>query len=390
MYVRRDLESKFMALEKHYPVMALVGPRQSGKTTMLKNLMKNYDASYISFDDPDVRRLFSDDIKKFARQYMDGHELTVLDEVQYAEAPGQNLKYLADSGYKMWVTSSSEILLSRDVLSYLVGRVGILHLYPFNLTEFLRANGIRIEDEKILERAVWEHAIYGGYPHAVLTKGSEIKWEILKNLHQTILLKDILRIFSIADAGAMERLSKYLAINSGTLVSYENITNLLGLSFRTLKKYTDALAKSGVVCEVPPFFTNRTRELTKKPKMYFVDTGLRNAVAGERTMEISGQLFENYVFSELLKMDLEIKYWRTKSKSEVDFVVDIDGKLVPIEVKLQASMRKVERGMRSFIEKYAPEVAVVICHQCEREETLINGTTVKYVPIWKFQDVVKK
>ncbi len=101
MYVPRDLETKFMALEKHYPVMALVGPRQSGKTTMLRHLMRNYDASYISFDDPDVRRLFSDDVKKFARQYMDGHELTVMDEIQYAKSPGQNLKYLADSGYKM-------------------------------------------------------------------------------------------------------------------------------------------------------------------------------------------------------------------------------------------------------------------------------------------------
>ncbi len=390
MYVRRDLEPKFMALERHYPVMALVGPRQSGKTTMLKHLMRNYDSAYISFDDPDVRRLFSEDIKKFARQYMDGHELTVLDEVQYAKAPGQNLKYLADTGYRMWVTSSSEILLGRDVLSYLVGRVGILHLYPFNLTEFLRAKGIRIEDEKILERAVWEHAIYGGYPHVVLTEGGDIKWELLKNLHQTILLRDVLKTFSIGDEESMERLSKYLAINSGTMVNYVNVYDSLSISFHTVKKYIDALKSSGVVHEIRPFFTNKTREITKAPKVYFVDTGLRNAVAGERTMEISGQLFENYVFSELLKMDLEIKYWRTKSKSEVDFVVEKDGKMIPIEVKLQASIKKVERSMRSFIEKYHPEIAVVICYRCEGGEIELEDTTVKYTPLWELQNIVKK
>ncbi len=209
-------------------------------------------------------------------------------------------------------------------------------------------------------------------------------------MHHTILLRDVVRTFSIENEDTVERLSKYLAINSGTMASYANISDSLSISFQTVKKYINALVKGGVVQEVRPFFTNKTREITKAPKVYFVDTGLRNAVAGWRGPELNGQLFENYVFSELLKMGLEIKYWRTKSKSEVDFVVENEGEIIPIAVKIQASTRKIERGMRSFIEKYHPEIALVVCHRCEEGEVELDGTTVRYAPVWKLQSIFKK
>jgi len=381
MYIKRDLERRFLRLAEHYPVLALVGPRQSGKTTMLKHIMKGYDASYVLFDDPDARRLFDEDVKKFAMQYMDGYELTVLDEIQYCKDAGQKLKYLADSGYRMWVTSSSELLLGKDVLSYLVGRVGILRLYPFNFHEFLRAKGIKVVDKEIIKRAVWEHALYGGYPHVVLTPDTDMKKEILKNLYETILMKDVIRTFTIDNIGALERLARYLAINSGSIAQYSNIASAMNLSFQTLKKYLDSLAKSEIIVNVVPFFTNQAKEITKQPKIYYLDTGLRNAVVGQYPLDMDGAMFENYVLSELLKMGYVPKYWRTKSKSEVDFIVERDGKIIAIEAKLNVTSTKVERSMRSFIEKYNPEMGIIVFYQGEKEEIMINSTPVQFVDI---------
>ncbi len=389
MYVHRDIEEKFLKIAGRYPVVALVGPRQAGKTTMLKNLMKGYNASYVLFDDPDARRLFDEDIKKFEVQYIAGYEIAVLDEIQYCRDAGSKLKYLADTGHKIWVTSSSEILLSKDVLSYLVGRVAILRLYPFNIHEFLRAKGYRAVDEVITKRIIWEHALYGGFPKVVLEDNVEMKKEYLRNLHETMLLRDVTRTFSIDNISAVERLSKYIAINSGAIFSYTNAANTVGISYQTVRKYLDAMVKSQIAVEVPPFFTNRTREISKQPKVYFLDTGLRNSVVGTYPMDMNGELFENYVLSELVKMGFKPKYWRTKAKAEVDFIVEKDSNVIPIEVKLRATPEKVERGLRSFIEKYSPETAVVISYSGEKGERKINGTNVLFEDIWGLWNLLK-
>jgi hypothetical protein len=144
-------------------------------------------------------------------------------------------------------------------------------------------------------------------------------------------------------------LVKYLAINTGGILSYQNVTQILSLSFRTFKRYLDALERSYLVIRVPPFFKNKTKEIVKSPKVFFLDTGLRNVIARSFPTELDGALFENYVLTELIKMGLVVKYWRTKSNAEVDFVVETDNGIIPIEVKLKAGPDRIERGMRSFI-----------------------------------------
>ena len=381
MYIEREIKNRFNKIFRSYNMVAIVGARQSGKTTFLKKQMKKYNSSYVLFDDPDARSLFEEDIKKFELQYIKGNELTVLDDVQYCKDAGRKLKYLVDSGRKLWITSSSEIILAKEILSFLVGRVSIMKLYPFSFDEFLIAQGQKTTSSKITQRAIWEHMKYGGYPKVVLTKDTEMKKTILSDLYETMLLKDIARTFAIDDIRSLEEFSKYLGQSIGNIISYNDFSSSLHVSFQTIKKYLDAMEKSYLIMRIYPFFTNKLKEIVKQPKLYFVDTGLRNTIVKGFNVESDGKIFENYVFSELLKIGLTPKYWRTKTKTEVDFVIEKEKEVIPIEVKLQANSNKIERSLRSFINQYHPKTGFIVTYKGEKGIIKINGCTVRFVDI---------
>ncbi len=378
MYIEREIKNKFMKVQDISPIVALVGVRQGGKTTFLKEQMKSQNASYVLFDDPDARELFEQDIKKFENQYIEGYELTVLDEVQYCKDAGRKLKYLAERERKLWVTSSSETILGKEILSYLVGRVSIIRLYPFSLAEFLSAHGQKELTSAILIRNIWEHMTYGGYPKVVTTSDFETKKIILKDLCDTMILKDVAQTFSIDDIRTLEEFTRYLAINMGCLLSYDKLSNDMSLSFQTVKKYLDAMEKSYIIARVPPFCTNKSKEITKQPKLYFIDTGLRNIIAKDFQNEPSGTLFENYVFTELLKLGYSPKYWRTKSKAEVDFIIETKTGITPIEIKINKSPGKVERSLRSFIEAYNPKRALIVTYKGQKGTMTIGGCNITF------------
>lgn len=382
MYVPRDLTDEFTRRRPHYNVLAVVGPRQSGKTTFLKGEMKGTGGSYATLDDRDVRALFDEDEKMFESQFVEGHDLSVLDEVQYGEDAGRKLKYMADKGCVLWVTASSQLLLGKEILSHLVGRVTLLRLLPFSLAEFLRGKGQKAYTDDILRRMVWEHCTYGGYPKVVLTGGQENKRTILRDLYDTMLLKDVAMTFNLEDMGTLERMSKYLAINTGGSLAYGDLAASLGVSHQTVKKYLDAFERSYLVFVVPPYHTNKAKEITKQPRVYFTDTGLRNVIAGETGPELSGKVFENYVLSELWKVGTDPRYWRTKNGAEVDFVVETEGGgVIPVEVKLNSSGRKLGKGYRSFITSYGPDKGLVVYYRGEAASKRVDGCKVVFTDL---------
>ncbi len=389
MYVKRDIKSKFHKVTKSYNMVAVVGARQAGKTTFLKKQIENINSSYILFDDPDARSLFEDDIKKFEKQFISSFKISVLDEIQYCKDAGRKLKYLVDSGHNLWITSSSEIILSKEILSFLVGRVSIIKLFPFSFKEFLNAKKQKELTTKIQERMIWEHATYGGYPKVVLTEDIDIKKTILSDLYDTMLLKDVARTFSIDDIGSLEEFSKYLAFSIGDILSYEKISNNLNMSFQTVKKYLNAMEKSYLIYRVLPYFTNKKKEIVKQPKIYFVDTGLRNIVSRDFDVKINGKLFENYVLTELLKLGFTPKYWRTKTKTEVDFVIEKENKIIPIEVKTQSEIGKIERSLRSFIDKYHPKKAIIVYLRGKKGTAKINGCNIIYTDLLDIEKQLK-
>lgn len=377
MYIERDIKERFGQVSSAYNLVAVVGPRQAGKTTFLKERVRGTNAAYLVFDDPDVRALFDEDVKRFENQYLEGHDAAVLDEVQYGKEAGRKLKYLADKGRKLWITSSSQTLLGKEVLSWLVGRVSIVRLYPFSFSEFMKARGQKEATPAIIKRSVWEHQAYGGYPKVVLSDDPRIKETLLRDLYETMVLKDVARTFGIEDIRSLEAFSHYLSHSVGNVIVYGKVSSQMGISFQTVKKYLDAMEMSYLVVRIRPFFTNKLKELTKQPKVYFIDTGLRNAIANEfNAPENDGKLFENYILGELLKMNLQVKYWQTKGGAEVDFVVEKEGTVIPVEVKLNVSAPRAERSLRAFISAYKPKLAVVVFHEGMQGEIEVDGCRV--------------
>ncbi|MBS3067927.1 ATP-binding protein [Candidatus Micrarchaeota archaeon] len=393
-YIEREVKEKFERISSIYNLVALVGPRQTGKTTFLKKLLSGPDSSYISLDDPDARELFDADIKKFENQYIKDYKIIIIDEVQYGKDAGLKLKYLADKhkNKKIWITSSSQIILSKEVLSWLVGRVSVINIYPFSLNEFLISKNQKEITPTILQRNITEHVIYGGYPKVVLTEEREAKKTLLKDLSETMILKDMAKTFSIEDVSSLEKTSRYLSNFIGNVIIYENISREIGISFQTIKKYLDAMEKSYLIIRLQPFFNNKLSEVIKHPKLYFVDTGMRSAIANQFpiSLEKEGPLFENYILNEILKMGFTVKYWLTKSKAEVDFVIEKDNEIIPVEVKITPTVGKVAVSFRSFIERYKPKRGFIVYYKGEHQEVEVNGCKVLFTDILGLQKVLIK
>ncbi len=380
MYIERDIKDMFKRAADNYGIVALVGARQAGKTTFLKHHMREHDARYVLFDDLVARTQFDDEFKQFELEYISGTDLTVLDEVQYGTEAGTKLKYLVDTGNRLWITSSSELLLAKEVLSYLVGRVKVLRLHTFNFPEFLRAKGHKVLPSVARSGLVSEHIIYGGYPRVILSEDTEFKRDYLRDLLETLLLKDVARTFGLRNMTNLEKLTRYLALSPGILMNKETVSSDLEINRHTLTQYLDAMEKSYIIHSVSPFYTNKRKEMVKQQKVYFVDTGLRNAIVNDFRPEIDGHIFENYVLVELLKMGYRPNYWRTRAKAEVDFVIDEAG-IIPIEVKSHMDPRRVKKSLRSFIESYEPQRAYVVGLRGTAGETEVNKCKVVYTDL---------
>jgi len=376
MYVERDAGKEIVRSAKLAKTVVLVGPRQSGKTTLLRKLAPS--GIFVSLDDPDALELFNSDAKAFAERFLSGRKLAVLDEAQYGSDAGRKIKFFNDFfDARLWVTGSSEALLSEKVLSFLVGRARIVRLYPFSLAELLRARKASPPGGMEAVRLLWEHAVYGGYPRVVLERSFEDKQRLLEDILATLLLKEVGFVLGRHRELEVRIAARTLALGTGNLLNWNDFCSTAKLNYRDAVETVNAMEKSCLLKLVPPFHTNKRTELSKTPKVFFIDTGLRNALVRDYRVERpdAGALLENLVFAELLKAGFEPRYWRSKSKAEVDFVVGNE-KPIPIEVKVNQP-DGVPRGLQSFIAEYSPPTAFVISPS-GRGEKRIGGTRVVF------------
>jgi uncharacterized protein len=398
MYIKRDIENKIEKFLFEKEILAVIGPRQCGKTTLIEHILNKQKGKInkISFDNQKIMSLFEEDPDSFIEKHVKNYDFIFIDEIQYSKKSGKILKYIYDTTKQKFIISgSSASELSISSLKYLVGRIVIFNLLPFSFEEFLRSKDETLlsiyKKQKFLSsinseinQHIEEFILYGGYPRVVLTNDVDKKKIFLQNIFDTYLLKEIKEILGLSNQRELINLLKALSLQIGNLINYDHLSISSGFNYENIKKYLSILEKTYVCSFINSFHTNKNTELIKSSKVYFFDLGFRNIIIDNFSKERSdkGFLFENFLFTEFLKNDLKPKFWRTKAKAEVDFIIEKENQIIPIEVKSIIKNDDVSRSFNSFIDKYKPNKGFIVSLEYE-SKTKRNNTEIIFVPFSK-------
>jgi len=330
-------------------VLVIFGPRQIGKTTLLKNFLSKTDLKYRYDTGEDFRisQIFSSDNPDIISEYASGYELVVIDEAQKIPNIGVGLKILIDNNPNLMViaTGSSSFDLAGNVGEPLTGRKRTLTMFPISQLE-LSMTLNRYELKEKLE----EFLIFGSYPEVITADSKEEKAQILNELAHSYLLKDIIAFDRIKNSRVIFDLLRMLAFQTGSEVSLSEIGKKIGIDGKTVGRYIDILEKSFVIFSLSGFSRNLRKEIVKKNKYYFYDNGIRNAlISNLNPLDIrndKGQLWENFLFNERLRKNSYTGimhnsfFWRTWDQKEIDLVEEREGKLFGYEFKFGSKTPK--------------------------------------------------
>ena len=270
MYINRHLEIELQKYLLKPEIIAIIGPRQCGKTTLLQKIFAELEnAVFLSFEDRELLELFEEDVKSFVDLYVKDNKYLFIDEFQYAKAGGKNLKYIYDNvKIKIFISGSSASGLSIHGIKYLVGRVFVFPMFPFSFAEFLRYKDERLfllcSHEKLSPPVIdqvfpyfSEYCLYGGYPRVVLSESREEKELVLRNIYNTYFLKEIKEILNLQFDHKLSKLIKALALQIGNLVNYDELASISGFNNREVIDALNILEKTFIAFLSRPFYTNR-------------------------------------------------------------------------------------------------------------------------------------
>lgn len=355
--IHRILENKIKTELFKGKAIIVFGPRQAGKTTLVKSLSQSSgkQVKWLNGDEADVRDLFehptSDELKLLAGNA----EILVIDEAQRIRNIGLAIKLLVDNYPELQVlaTGSSSFELANEIKEPLTGRKFEHFLFPISFAELVHTSGL-MEEKRLLNHRL----IFGSYPDVLNNPGMEKK--TLSSLADSYLYKDILVWRSIKKPQALEKLLKALAFQIGSEVSYHELAQLSGLDSHTVENYIDILEKAFIVYKVNGLYRNMRNELKKSKKIFFYDNGIRNAIIANFNMpenrNDTGALWENYLFSERMKhthyndIYLNRYFWRSKTKQEIDLIEEREGLLYAFEMKWNPNASY--RFPKAFTESY--------------------------------------
>lgn len=386
-------------------ISVILGSRQVGKTTLMEYLYEKVKEKsiFLSFDDIEVLNLFENNEKLFKEQYVDSNEIIFIDEIQYSKQSGRILKYLYDLTKKKFIISgSSTPELSINSLSYLVGRIRILEIYPLNFLEFVSYKDKNksilfnekrnILDFSQINNDFEEYLKFGGYPR-ISDLPLEEKEKNLKTLVNTYLLKEIKEILQFEDLFLFEKFLKYLAINDGGLVNNSSISQDLSISVKMVKKLLSILEKTYIIYILKPFFSNKLKEEIKSPKIYFQDLGFKNSLVNnfnELNLRVEkGNILENFVLNNLIREGFEVKFWNYKNRSEIDFLIEKNGKIIGFECKSKIKNGNISTSTQFFIEKIKPNKVYVINENLDMQTTY-QETSVDFISYYNFIGEIKR
>ncbi len=403
--IKRDIKRKILKDLNRKQITVLTGARQVGKTTVIKEIIAELKkAIYFNLDiEQDNKHFVSQQMLLQKIQLEAGSEKTYIfiDEIQQKPDAGRFLKglYDMDLPYKFIVTGSGSIELKEKLNEALTGRKHLLKMSPVNFKEFVdyktnykyenRLNlFFEIEKEQTL-LFLNEYIRFGGYPAVVTAETVTEKKEIMDDVFQSYLTKDISYLLEVKYPDKFIKLIRLLAVQSGSILNYSQLAQDTALSTETIKTYLWYAEQTFIISIVTPFFTNPKKEITKAPNIYFNDLGMCNYIKSNFGTDLSndGMLFQNFIYI-LLKEKYEkglnkINFWRSKDKAEVDFIVHTENGILPIEVKY-SNLKKatVSRSFHSFLKKYVPETAYIVNLSLDTEIEIEN-TIVKFIPFWK-------
>jgi len=349
-------------------VIVIYGPRQTGKTTLVKKIIKNYNKKfiYLNCDEPDVRMQFLDKTSSEIKQIIGNAKIVVLDEAQRIKNIGIILKLMVDTFEDIQVvaTGSSSFELSNSIAEPLTGRAYIYNLYPISEKEIYKNFG-QIETKRSLESRL----IYGNYPEILLQNDLSEKERLLTFLKSHQLLVDVLNYENLKGSDILYDLIRALALQIGQEVSFSEIATLIGIDKNTVKKYINILKRAFIIFSLSAFSTNMRKEISKKKKIYFFDLGIRNALVNNfnplKIRNDVGHIWENYIISEKIKRNFYEKifanfyFYRTYDGQEVDLIEEKNGKLKGYEIKWKKQKHTVPK---SFIKNY-PDTRVDFINQ---------------------------
>ena len=340
--IQRDLRAVLESKIGKGKVLLLIGPRQVGKTTLLKNMLESVSTEkkvqFWNCDESDVRQFLSEANSAKLKSFVGNSDFIVIDEAQRVKDIGLTIKLLHDSfpNVQLAVTGSSSLDLSNSINEPLTGRKFEYNLFPFSTNELVNHTSM-LEEMRLLKNRL----VYGFYPDVVNNPGEEK--EILTNIVNSYLYKDVFEFQDIRKSSVIEKLVQALALQVGSEVSFNELGNLLGIDTVTVQRYVDLLEKAYVIFHIRSFSRNVRNELKKSIKIYFYDNGVRNSVISnfspvELRSDI-GALWENFLISERIKNNAyhnkhaKYYFWRTTQKQEIDFIEEVDQNLFAYEFK---------------------------------------------------------